>query len=49
MKIAKDAEKLATDAEDSAKYHRLRAKEMEGRRCALLRMSRPALQGGRPG
>jgi hypothetical protein len=48
MKIAKDAEKLATDAEDSAKYHRLRA-EMEGRRCALVRMSRPALQGGRPG
>ena len=31
MKIAKDAEKLASDAEDTAKYHRLRAKEMQGK------------------
>jgi hypothetical protein len=28
-KIAEDAEKLARDAEDTAKYHRLRAKEMQ--------------------
>jgi hypothetical protein len=31
-KIADDAEKLASDAEDTAKYHRLRAKEMQGKR-----------------
>jgi hypothetical protein len=31
MAIVKDAEKLATDAEESAKYHRLRAKELEGK------------------
>ena len=30
MAIVKDAEKLAADAEESAKYHRLRAKEMQG-------------------
>jgi hypothetical protein len=29
-KIANDAEKLAADAEDTAKYHRLRAKELKG-------------------
>ena len=29
-KIADDAEKLAADAEDTAKYHRLRAKELQG-------------------
>ena len=29
-KIANDAEKLAVDAEDTAKYHRLRAKELKG-------------------
>ena len=29
-KIADDAEKLAADAEDTAKYHRLRAKELKG-------------------
>lgn len=30
MAIVKDAEKLAADAEDSAKFHRMRAKEMQG-------------------
>ena len=30
-KIYTDAEKLAADAEESAKYHRLRAKELEGK------------------
>ncbi len=29
-KIATDAEKLAADAADTAKYHRLRAKELKG-------------------
>ncbi len=29
-KIANDAERLAKDAEDTAKYHRLRAKELQG-------------------
>jgi hypothetical protein len=29
-KIAKDADRLAEDAEDTAKYHRLRAKELQG-------------------
>ncbi len=29
-RIANDADKLATDAEDAAKYHRLRAKELQG-------------------
>ena len=31
MTIVKDAEKLAADAEESAKYHRLRAKELQGK------------------
>jgi len=31
MKIVKDAEALATDADDTAKYHRLRAKELQGK------------------
>jgi hypothetical protein len=30
MAIVKDAEKLAADAEESAKFHSLRAKEMQG-------------------
>lgn len=29
-KIANDADRLAADAEDTAKYHRLRAKELQG-------------------
>jgi hypothetical protein len=29
-KIANDADRLAADAEDAAKYHRLRAKELQG-------------------
>jgi hypothetical protein len=29
MTIVKDAEKLAADAEESARYHRLRAKEIQ--------------------
>lgn len=29
--LARDAEKLAADAEDFAKYHRMRAAELEGR------------------
>lgn len=29
--IMKDAEKLATEAEEAAKYHRLRAKETQGK------------------
>jgi hypothetical protein len=31
MKIAKDAEALAVDAQDAAKYHRLRAKELQAK------------------
>jgi predicted secreted protein len=30
-KISTDAERLAKDAEESARYHRLRAKELEGK------------------
>lgn len=31
MKIARDAEALAVDAQDAAKYHRLRAKELQAK------------------